>query len=181
MKKKIFFKNIYISKWGWSGVVVSENGLYKIFLPHPEKVMLQKSLIDLGKNFALKESDEMCNFYINFIKDYFDKKQSRFNLKIDWSIVTSFQREVYDICMKIPYGQVRSYWWIAVRMGNPSYARAVGGAMAINPFPIIVPCHRVVRSGGTLGGFSSGLELKIALLEHEGIDTVKLFRNYKNA
>ena len=82
---------------------------------------------------------------------------------------TVFQRKVWSIMRKIPYGETRPYKWIAKKIGKPSAARAVGNACGSNPLPIIQPCHRVVASGGKLGGFSGGLPLKRKLLMLEGI------------
>jgi methylated-DNA-[protein]-cysteine S-methyltransferase len=80
---------------------------------------------------------------------------------------TPFQRRVWSALLEIPYGQVRSYGHIAQRIGKPSAVRAVGGANGCNPLPIFVPCHRVVGQDGSLTGFSSGVDLKRWLLDHE--------------
>ena len=82
---------------------------------------------------------------------------------------TVFQRKVWKVMRRIPYGSTRSYGWIAKKIGKPGAARAVGNACGSNPLPIIQPCHRVVASGGKLGGFSGGLPLKRKLLALEGI------------
>jgi methylated-DNA-[protein]-cysteine S-methyltransferase len=82
---------------------------------------------------------------------------------------TEFQKRVWRALMKIPYGNVRSYRWVAAMLGNPAAARAVGGALNRNRVPIIIPCHRVVESSGGLGGFACGLDVKRALLKVEGI------------
>jgi methylated-DNA-[protein]-cysteine S-methyltransferase len=92
-------------------------------------------------------------------------------IPIDWSKlnnITPFDRDVYMAALSIPFGQTRSYKWIANRIGKPNAARAVGQALKKNPFPLIIPCHRVVSSKpGSLGGFSLGLELKKELLDIE--------------
>ena len=81
--------------------------------------------------------------------------------------MTEFERKVYAIVKGIPKGQVRTYRWVAEQIGNPKAARAVGNALNKNPYPIIVPCHRVVAKNG-LGGFSKGIEAKKKLLRGEG-------------
>lgn len=82
--------------------------------------------------------------------------------------ITHFERNVYMACLSIPFGQTRSYKWIAKRIGRPNAARAVGQALKKNPFPLIIPCHRVVSSKpDCLGGFSLGLDLKKKLLNIE--------------
>lgn len=82
---------------------------------------------------------------------------------------TPFQQAVWKACMSIPAGQTRSYKWIAARIGKPGAVRAVGNALGRNPFAPLVPCHRVIKADGTLGGFSApgGLRAKLALLKRE--------------
>jgi len=84
---------------------------------------------------------------------------------------TPFQQAVWKACMRIPKGQTRSYKWIAETIGKPGAVRAVGGALGRNPFAPLVPCHRVIKSDGTLGGFSApgGLKTKIELLKKERV------------
>ncbi len=89
---------------------------------------------------------------------------------IDWSKYTPFQRKVWEVTKTIPYGETRSYKWVAEKTGSPHAVRAVGQALKRNPLPGIIPCHRVIRSDGSLGGFSLGLRKKKALLRSEGID-----------
>jgi len=83
--------------------------------------------------------------------------------------VSSFVRRVLEAARQIPYGQVRTYGWVAAKAGNAKAARAAGYAMSVNPIPLIVPCHRVIGAGGRLTGFGGGLPLKRTLLELEGI------------
>ncbi len=82
----------------------------------------------------------------------------------------AFQREVLRAGHAIPRGRVSTYGLLASRLGRPGAARAVGTALAANPFPIAIPCHRVIRSDGRLGGFGGGLEMKRALLKREGVE-----------
>lgn len=88
---------------------------------------------------------------------------------IDTSCYTNFERKVLEAVRRIPYGKVRSYKDIAEEIGKPKAYRAVGRALSKNRTPILVPCHRVVESGGRIGGFTGGIQLKIALLKLEGI------------
>lgn len=85
-----------------------------------------------------------------------------------WNRLTEFQRLVYAAIVRIPRGQVCSYQWVARRIGRPRAARAVGRALRDNPFAPRIPCHRVVRADGTLGGYRGGLAEKLALLKREG-------------
>ena len=82
---------------------------------------------------------------------------------------TLFQHKVYKATQQIPRGQVRSYKWVASKIGSPKSYRAVGNALNKNPTPVIVPCHRVIKSDGSLGGISKGPKEKIRLLKAEGL------------
>lgn len=84
--------------------------------------------------------------------------------------LTEFEKKVYRASLDIPKGEVRSYKWLAIRAGSPKACRAVGNALNKNPYPILVPCHRVVRSDGSMGGFAGGVAAKKRLLLQEGID-----------
>ncbi len=104
------------------------------------------------------------------LSEYFAGKRTSFDLKrdLDLSIGTNFQQAVWHGLMDIPYGETRSYAWLAAHIGKEGSSRAVGNANGANPIPIIVPCHRVVLSSGGLGGFTGGLHYKEALLGLEG-------------
>ena len=84
--------------------------------------------------------------------------------------LSSFEKRVYRMVSSIPVGEVRSYKWVAQRIGSPRAQRAVGGALNKNPYPVVIPCHRVIKSDGSIGSYSGGAALKRKLLEREGID-----------
>lgn len=90
-------------------------------------------------------------------------------LPVDLRQLTEFQRDVLAVTAEIPPGQVRPYGWVAREMGNDGAVRAVGSALGRNPVPIVIPCHRVVRSDGAVGNYAFGSPMKVALLEHEGV------------
>jgi methylated-DNA-[protein]-cysteine S-methyltransferase len=98
---------------------------------------------------------------------YLEGKLKRFSVKLDLRGSTAFSRRVWKATCKIPYGQVRSYAWVAGRVGDPNKARAVGGALSRNPVPILIPCHRVIGTHGDLCGFAGGLGLKSRLIALE--------------
>jgi len=102
------------------------------------------------------------------LAEYFEGRRERFDLAVDLSRVTAFQRRVYGKLRRVPHGEVISYGELARRIGRPRAARAVGNALGKNPVAIVVPCHRVIRSDGTLGGYSGGLPFKRRLLAVEG-------------
>jgi methylated-DNA-[protein]-cysteine S-methyltransferase len=102
------------------------------------------------------------------LDEYFDGRLRRFRFDLDWALVGPFGRKILTVTAKIPYGTVSSYGDVAARTGNPRASRAAGNALGSNPMPIVVPCHRVVRSGGALGGYTGGLQRKEFLLRLEG-------------
>ena len=102
--------------------------------------------------------------------EYFAKARRSFDLELDWpDSLTEFQRDVYRRLLEIEFGHVVSYGQVARDIGKPDMARGVGQAVGANPIPIVVPCHRVVASDGSLTGFGGGLPAKVALLKLEGI------------
>lgn len=101
------------------------------------------------------------------LDEYFAGARRRFDLPIDWRLVTPFARRVLRAAVAIPYGSVETYAQVAATAGSPGGSRAAGNALGSNPFPIVVPCHRVVRSGGGLGGYTGGLHRKELLLALE--------------
>lgn len=102
------------------------------------------------------------------IAEYFDKERTRFDLELDFALSTGFREKVQRQLGRIGYGQTESYKDVARLVGNPQAVRAVGSACATNPLPVVIPCHRVLRADGGLGGYSGGLAAKTALLSLEG-------------
>jgi methylated-DNA-[protein]-cysteine S-methyltransferase len=110
------------------------------------------------------------------IEAYFAGHRRSFDLPLDWSLTSGFQRRVLrELSGAVGFGATVTYGDLAARVDHPEAARAVGIAMATNPLPVVVPCHRVVASGGQLGGFGGGLEMKRWLLTHEGALPPTLF------
>src|SRR3954452_5144312 len=101
------------------------------------------------------------------LDDYFSGRLTAFSLPIDWSLVGDFGRRVLGRTAAIPYGSVSTYGDVARAIGSPRAARATGNALGSNPMPIVVPCHRVVASGGKMGGYTGGIERKQLLLTLE--------------
>ena len=102
------------------------------------------------------------------LERYFEGRLQRFRTPLDWRLSSGFQRAVLESTARIPPGQTRSYAEIAAAAGNPRAYRAAGSALGANPIPIVVPCHRVLRGDGSLGGYGGGLEIKERLLRLEG-------------
>jgi len=102
------------------------------------------------------------------ISDYFDGRRRAFELALDWRLTRGFRRRVLEMTAQIPYGRTQSYRQVATQIGDPAAVRAAGTALATNPLPVIVPCHRVLRSDGALGGYRGGVDAKRRLLALEG-------------
>lgn len=104
------------------------------------------------------------------LRSYFSGQPVRFNVKIDLNKGTPFQQKVWEFLRSIPYGQTRSYRSVARGIGHPNSFRAVGGACGNNPIGILIPCHRVIKATGGLGGFTGGLRVKRRLLRLENFN-----------
>jgi methylated-DNA-[protein]-cysteine S-methyltransferase len=103
------------------------------------------------------------------LDEYFAGRREHFETALDWQLTRGFGRRVLQATAQIPFGSVSSYKEIATSAGTPRGSRAAGNALGANPLPIIVPCHRVLRTGGGLGGYTGGLQRKRTLLTVEGV------------
>ncbi len=163
--------SVYLSvletRLGRIGVAYRERGIVSLQLPRPTE---DQAWLDLRKEYpeGVRREDvpeaitrELCA--------YAEGKCREFDLPVDLSATRPFQRAVLAAIAKIPFGETRSYGWVARAIGKPGAARAVGQALHTNPIPIIIPCHRIVASDGSLGGYGGGLPMKIKLLRLEGV------------
>ena len=102
------------------------------------------------------------------LDEYFSGHRRDFDVPLDWTLIQGFGRRVLEATVAIPFGQVSTYRDVATEAGNPRASRATGNALGANPIPIIIPCHRVLRTGGGFGGYTGGLHRKALLLALEG-------------
>ena len=109
-----------------------------------------------GRSIVAVEDRLSLRRIVDAIREYLGGGRPRFDHRLDLDEISGFGRSVLDVVRKIPYGSLRSYKWVAKEIGHPRATRPVGQALARNPMPIVVPCHRVVNSDGTLGGYSGG-------------------------
>ena len=151
---------------GWVGISGSTRGLLSITLPQRSTQEARRLLGD-GVNRATWSPGRFQDL-MKRLKIYCGGHRAAFPDELDLSRATAFQREVWEVTRLIPYGETRSYTWIAGQIKKPRAVQAVGQALARNPLPIIIPCHRVVASDGKLGGYSGGIETKKQLLYLEG-------------
>jgi len=147
---------------GWLGILSSARGLLCTTLPqHSAEEVCQ--LLGDRVNYATW-SPRLFEDLMERLKSYFGGYKVTFPDELDLSRATLFQREVWEKTRLIPYSETRSYRWLAEQIKKPAAVRVVGQALARNPLPIIIPCHRVVASNGELSGYSRGREMKKYLL-----------------
>jgi len=164
MRRAILFK----SRWGWMGISEAGKGIDGIALPQTSKQRALAVLREQSSGVLVTEPSSQLELAQAQILDYLAGQRQTFDVPVDLSRGTAFQRQVWRTLLRVPYGKLRSYQWVAARVGGPQYARAVGNAVGANPLPIVIPCHRIVAHDATLGGFSGGLPTKRKLLTLEG-------------
>ncbi len=157
---------VFHTAMGWVGVSASARGVAGIVLPQRSSEQARRLLGGDIDSDAVQNRPDLDGL-VQRLKAYFGGARVDFPDSLDMSGGTPFQRRVWRVARKIPYGETRSYGWVARKTGKARAARAVGQALSSNPLPIIVPCHRVIAGDGGLGGFSDGLALKRRLLRLE--------------
>lgn len=153
--------------FGWVGIARSPRGLLALTLPEPDRDAALRPLLDRWGDDAQLDDVALGDLQEK-LRRFFDGQPVSFNEPLDMSNATDFQRRVWEVTRRIPWGQTLTYGQIAQRVGSPRAARAVGQVMAHNPWPVIVPCHRVVGHDGRLTGFGGGLAMKQRMLDMEG-------------
>jgi len=170
MLENIFKYTIFLTAWGWAGFVADHKGLRIFVLPEERKEdVLFKIRKELKCN-NLFEDNRGWGSLIKKVKEYYTGKKVDFkDYQLNLDDYTNFQQEILQIVRKIPYGEIRSYKEAAEAAGYPRAYRAVGNTMRNNPLPLVVPCHRVIKSDGSLGGFSGkeGIALKRKMIDLE--------------
>ena len=168
MPREIYLHVFKTDLLGQIGVAISENGLLRLemFLKNKEAFLNMNSRYGEGKYvFSVSETRNA----VEQIQAYLNKEIKDFSLPIDWTIYTDFQRAVLQETSAIPYGETRSYGQVAAAIGNPKASRAVGQAEKSNHAPLVVPCHRVIGSDGSLTGYGGkeNIDLKAKILAFE--------------
>ena len=157
---------VFPSDWGWMQLIWCEDRLSHLTLGHPSSAAAWNS----GASAQPADPPPKLQTLADRLQAYAGGADDDFlDVELDLTHLTAFQSSVVARCRRIPLGETLSYGELAAKAGSPGAARAVGNVMAKNRFPIIVPCHRVVGSGGALGGFSApeGITLKQRMLERE--------------
>ncbi len=152
---------------GAVGVVATQRGVCNVVLMGGDA---KKAAKTLAAEFPDAEYEPgLMPAFQKQLREYFAGRRKKFEVKLDLSALTPFQRRVLERCARIGYGRTKTYGQLAREIDRPAAARAVGGALGRNPVPLVIPCHRVVAGNGSLGGFSAeqGVKLKRRLLDLE--------------
>jgi len=146
----------------------------RIETPFGKMILLEKDgalamlSFDDGEYYGMQKETLLLYSAAKQLSEYFLGRRTEFDMPLN-PTGTEFQRDVWDVLLRIPFGKTKSYAEVAAATGRDKAARAVGNAVGINPIPIIIPCHRVLAANNKLGGFSLGLDMKRKLLSIEGI------------
>lgn len=163
---------IFRTRWGYFGLAGTESGLCRTCLPASKAELVEAHLLE-GSPEASFES-AFCAGLQQQIAAYFEGQLQSFELDLPLVLdgLTPFSRSVLTSCRMVQFGQVMTYHELAKKAGRPAASRAVGGALARNPLPLLIPCHRIIRTDGKLGGFSApgGIGLKQKMLDLERLN-----------
>jgi O-6-methylguanine DNA methyltransferase len=169
LQKELFYRFIE-TYWGPMAILGKANLISATFLPSTFRT-LQKRKLSFGRtnHCLIRRDDKLSDSLVDDLKSYFSGKKITFHVSFDFFGLSEFTLQVLMETKNIPYGQTRSYKEIARRIGNPKAFRAVANALSKNPFPILIPCHRVIQSDGSVGGFCGQRDnpLKVRLLRLE--------------
>lgn len=160
----------YSTSYGTGAIIFNQRGVKSLLLPQPkEKLERELRLKDCENRHRISYNigDFSLSSLRRALSDYFTGRAVKFDFLLDLSEFSQFERDVYGTIRKIPYGEVKSYQEVAKEVSKVKASRAVGNALAKNPIPVMVPCHRVVGKNSRVGGFSAGLDWKKRLLELE--------------
>lgn len=172
---EIIFFACFFTSIGYVYVAKSAQGICRISFPHATDEDFSQSVLKdtfpcskhVEANIKVQRNNAALKCEIAILKQYFQGKQVDFDFPLDLSGGTPFQKMVWEKLREIPYGESRSYKWVAEQIRHPLAARAVGMANNKNPLPPVIPCHRVIGSDGSLTGYASGLHVKKYLLKME--------------
>jgi O-6-methylguanine DNA methyltransferase len=160
------YYTVFHNPVGLTGLVASSHGLIRLINNLADEKSIEKHLVQLTNGDISKKPLHFKDLTKQF-NLYFDGKLKIFDYPLDLRLGTPFQQKVWKKLLTIPHGKTRSYKWLAQAIKNPQASRAVGNANGKNPLSIIIPCHRVVKLNGDMGGYTGGVSIKRFLLELE--------------
>jgi len=176
----VYYDRVTHPRVGELYVAVSERGLIALDFGLNEADFVDR--VQRRTRAALVRSRERCAEAMRQVREYLDGQRTRFDLPLDMTPMTAFQRQVLSAALKIPRGQWLTYGEVAKAIGKPQASRAVGQALGHNPVPIVIPCHRVLGSDGSLHGYSGGggIRTKAWLLQLEGANLPNKIREFSH-
>ncbi len=158
------------SPFGTLHAATTKRGLVRVAFPE-ESIESVLEALARGLSPRIVEAPASLEPVKRELEEYFAGRRRTFEIPLDWSLIGPFGRRVLHATAEIPYGGYLSYAEVASEAGSPRGSRAAGNALGANPIPIVIPCHRVLRTGGAIGGYGGGLDRKRYLLELEGVLT----------
>jgi methylated-DNA-[protein]-cysteine S-methyltransferase len=158
------------SPFGTLHAATTKRGLVRVAFPE-ESIESVLEALARGLSPRIVEAPASLEPVKRELEEYFAGRRRAFEIPLDWSLIGPFGRRVLHATAEIPYGGYLSYAEVASEAGSPRGSRAAGNALGANPIPIVIPCHRVLRTGGAIGGYGGGLDRKRYLLELEGVLT----------
>jgi methylated-DNA-[protein]-cysteine S-methyltransferase len=159
---------VFNTDFGWVGILCSKDGIVSLVLKDRRERVIDVIEERISLDGVLKGPTTLLEKIEDDVLAYLGGKRQLFDYRVDLKDQSPFARRVLMVVRSIPYGEIRTYKWVAMRLSTSP--RAVGWALFRNPIPIIIPCHRIIKEGGGLGGYSLGLDLKKKLLRLEGIN-----------
>ena len=166
---------IFETGWGYFGLAGTESALCRTYLPEPESVSIRRRLLknlpdaNFDKDFFKVLQEQITSYFEGACVDFGP------DIPVALDELSVFSRGILTVCRDVRFGRTVSYSELANRSGRPTASRAVGGALAKNPLPLIIPCHRVIRTDGKMGGFSApggvSLKKKMLALERQALST----------
>jgi len=174
--EKMLFGAFLETKYGWFAAAVSDKGVAAVCLPNKTRDGVRRALKETLAPASIVFPDhlpDLARSVLDALEQYFQTGQLYGEFPLDLERYSAFDRDIWKAAQRIPSGKTLSYGRLTVLAGHPRAARAAGGALGRNPLPVLIPCHRVVRSDGSPGGFGAGVAWKIRLLDLEGITLKK--------
>jgi len=151
-------------------IAVSNEGLCRVSTESASIEQFAQEVEEIYPDKRVIFDNKKINGIRKKLVEYFSYERKNFNIKLDLSHLTDFQRKVLETCSKLEFGETVSYGELALRSGYPKAGRAVGSAMSKNPIPFVIPCHRVIAASGKIGGYTGGLHKKRLLLKLENVE-----------
>lgn len=148
-------------------IAATHAGIVRVGLPSEDEEGVLEELARRISGRVLRARRDELTAARGQLDEYFERRRTAFDVALDWQLTTGFRRQVLTATAAIPYGHTASYAQVAAEAGSPRAVRAAGTALATNPLPILVPCHRVLKSGGALGQYRGGAAAKAVLIKLE--------------